>query len=104
MIPAASATEEGEEECEHDAQDDRRRQRKVKADTATPHVDIAGQASERQAKHDEQAEGGNAQTDQDERSTHKTPFWMEGRSIYDLRFMHRRSGSNQINPSEKVPD
>src|ERR1700722_14647084 len=65
--------EEGEEEREKDTHHDRRRQRKVEAEAAASHVDISWQTAKRQTDDDEQAEGGDAETEEDQCSTHQRP-------------------------------
>jgi hypothetical protein len=62
--------EESEEKREKDAQNDRGGQREVEAEVSATDCHIARQPEERHAEHDQQAEGGDAETDEDQESTH----------------------------------
>src|SRR5947207_1279162 len=80
-----SAAKKGENEREDDTQNNRRRERKVKAEAAPPHVDVARQASERQAEHHEDTKGGDREANQYKRLTQA---------------LHHIRASNQLDPGE----
>jgi hypothetical protein len=64
------SAEEGEEQREQNAQNDRCRQRKIETEAAAAEIEIAREAAERHAEHHEQPESRDAETDQDQEPTH----------------------------------
>src|ERR1700681_817876 len=69
LVAAKSASEEGYQQRQDDAQDDRGRQREIEGEVAAPHDDVAREAAERDAEHHDQSQARDAQPDQHERST-----------------------------------
>src|SRR5438876_770351 len=68
---ASSATEQCEKERQQNTQDDGGRQREIEAEVAASHDDVAREAADGDAEHHEEAEGGDAETKNNEDFTHK---------------------------------
>src|SRR5262245_61335603 len=69
----ASSPEEGEEERQQDAQDDRGRQREIEREVVALDVEVAGQTEQRDAEHHYDAETGDDQANDDQRFAHISP-------------------------------
>src|SRR5947207_15959032 len=69
-VDSRLASEKGQDQRENYTQDNGRRERKVKREVAAPDRNVARQTPQRDAGHDQQAEAGDDETNEDERFTH----------------------------------